>query len=255
MSDSDRSWSASEVIGSLRADSGSASAVAKERVLKRLGVTVGGFATGAAVLDGLDAPLGAEPAPPLGLAPAAGPPAALVWFRPSVLALTFAAGVATGAVAFATLRPKPAPVIIPADRAVVAAPAAPMPSAATAPSSSGRSSDLADGPQNHRASGFGPLASSATNSRGNLAAEQALLDVARASLGRGDSGAALREIGTHRRRFPKSALTEEREALAIKALVLNGNYDEAKERGVRFGERYPNSVLLSSIKDTLATIP
>jgi outer membrane protein assembly factor BamD (BamD/ComL family) len=82
-----------------------------------------------------------------------------------------------------------------------------------------------------------------------------LLDEARASFGRGEHEAALRTITLHERRYPDSVLTEEREALAIKALVASRNYEKAKAMGARFAERYPRSLLLPAVRDALGSIP
>jgi hypothetical protein len=89
----------------------------------------------------------------------------------------------------------------------------------------------------------------------SLAAQQALLDEARVALARGDNGAALRSVDLHARRYPESILTEEREALAIKALAGKGHRVEARVRGERFRTRFPRSLLLPSIDETLGTIP
>jgi hypothetical protein len=89
----------------------------------------------------------------------------------------------------------------------------------------------------------------------SLAAQQALLDEARTALARGDDGAALRAVEQHVRRYPDSVMIEEREALAIKALVGKGNYAEARVRGERFRARFPRSLLMSSIDETLGAIP
>jgi len=88
-----------------------------------------------------------------------------------------------------------------------------------------------------------------------LAEQQALLDEARSALARGDDGAALRAVELHARRFPDSVMIEEREALAIKALVGKEKFSEARSRGERFRARFPRSLLLSSLEETLATIP
>jgi hypothetical protein len=77
----------------------------------------------------------------------------------------------------------------------------------------------------------------------SLAAERAILDPARTALGRGDGVSALEAVRAHERRFPSGALVEEREAIAIQALVLVGKKDEARSRGARFMTRYPGSVL------------
>jgi outer membrane protein assembly factor BamD (BamD/ComL family) len=88
-----------------------------------------------------------------------------------------------------------------------------------------------------------------------LATQRALLDAARAALGGGDSAGALAALDTHERRFPNSVLSEEREALAIKALAGAGRLAEARARGARFRSRYPNSIMRPAIDATLATIP
>jgi hypothetical protein len=88
-----------------------------------------------------------------------------------------------------------------------------------------------------------------------LAAQQALLDEARKALAQGDDSAALRAIELHTRRYPESVMIEEREALAIKALVGKGRNAEARSRGERFRARFPRSLLMSSIDETLGTIP
>jgi hypothetical protein len=89
---------------------------------------------------------------------------------------------------------------------------------------------------------------------GGLNAERVLLDRARFAFSRGDDGAALEALGVHARRFPRGLLEEEREALAIKALVEAGRGDEAKARGARFGARFPDSFLLPSVNQALGTI-
>ena len=89
----------------------------------------------------------------------------------------------------------------------------------------------------------------------SLAAQRALLEEARAALGRGDSQAALQAVETHAQRYPNSVLLEEREALAIKALASAGRYAEAKTRAARFRTRYPQSIMLPAIDEVLGTIP
>jgi hypothetical protein len=62
-------------------------------------------------------------------------------------------------------------------------------------------------------------------------------------------------VELHARRYPDSVMIEEREALAIKALVGQGSLAEARARGERFRARFPRSLLISSIDETLGTIP
>lgn len=78
---------------------------------------------------------------------------------------------------------------------------------------------------------------------GTLAAERAILDVARTALGRGDGARALEAVDRHGREFPRGQMAEEREAIGVQALVKLGRKEEATARGARFRKRFPNSVL------------
>jgi hypothetical protein len=86
-----------------------------------------------------------------------------------------------------------------------------------------------------------------------LAAEQALLDPARAAIARGDGAAALADLDAHERRFPAGALSQEREAMAIHALVLTGDRARAERRAATFRARFPGSVLQPLIDTALDT--
>lgn len=87
-----------------------------------------------------------------------------------------------------------------------------------------------------------------------LAAESALLDIARTALARGEPQPALDAVGRHAAQFPRGLLGEEREALAIKALVLAGRGQEARARAAAFRAQYPASMFARSIEASLATI-
>jgi hypothetical protein len=87
---------------------------------------------------------------------------------------------------------------------------------------------------------------------GTLAAERAILDVARSALARGDGAHALEAADRHGRAFPRGQMAEEREAIAVQALVKLERLDEARARGTRFRTRYPNSVLGPVIDAALA---
>lgn len=95
---------------------------------------------------------------------------------------------------------------------------------------------------------------SAASGAVTLAAQRDLLDGARAALGRGDYASALGAVEAHERRYPSSVLSEEREALAIKALAGTGRHGEAEARAARFRSRYPNSIMLPAIDEMLGTI-
>jgi hypothetical protein len=81
----------------------------------------------------------------------------------------------------------------------------------------------------------------------DLAAERALLDIARTALGRGDGANALAACDDHARKFPRGALGEEREAIAVQALVLEHRGEDARTRAERFRKTHPRSILLPAV--------
>jgi hypothetical protein len=88
-----------------------------------------------------------------------------------------------------------------------------------------------------------------------LAAERALLDVARSALARGEASAALDAAERHRREYADGALVEEREAIAIKALVALGRKDEAAQRLAQLERTHPNSIVLRAAKKAVSGAP
>jgi hypothetical protein len=80
-----------------------------------------------------------------------------------------------------------------------------------------------------------------------LARERTMLDEAKQALGKGDASGALETTRRHEREFPRGQLSEEREAIAVQALVRLGRSEDATARGQRFRSRYPNSVLIPAI--------
>ena len=80
-----------------------------------------------------------------------------------------------------------------------------------------------------------------------LAAERALVDVARRALGEADGAAALNALARHEQRFPSGLLQEEREALTVKALAMVGRRDDARARAARFQSKYPRSLFAASV--------
>jgi hypothetical protein len=81
----------------------------------------------------------------------------------------------------------------------------------------------------------------------SLAEQQALLDRARLALGKANGQAALETLELHAHRYPESMLTEEREALTIKALASVGRNAEARSRFELFEKRFSRSPLLPSL--------
>lgn len=99
-----------------------------------------------------------------------------------------------------------------------------------------------------------PSVSPTPSSRG-LAAERALLDVARGALARGEATEALRAADRHASEYPSGALVEEREAIAIKALVALGRNDEARRRFKEMERRFPNGLMLRAVKNAVDQAP
>jgi hypothetical protein len=85
----------------------------------------------------------------------------------------------------------------------------------------------------------------------DLSGERTLVDRARAALARGDPPSALDAIAKHQTAFPRGQLAEEREALAVQALVAAGRVQEAADRAGRFRKAYPTSVFLPVVDEAL----
>ncbi|MEO7112132.1 MAG: hypothetical protein ABI183_16935 [Polyangiaceae bacterium] len=105
-----------------------------------------------------------------------------------------------------------------------------------------------------------PQAHASTSSRGqrgdeDLAAELAFVQMARTALARGNFSDALDATDQHEKKFPHGHLAEERESLAIQALVGAGRDDEARARAARFRAKYPSSLFLPAIAAAIRTIP
>jgi hypothetical protein len=104
-----------------------------------------------------------------------------------------------------------------------------------------------------------PLAQTSAASNGShgnsLAAERALLDAARSAFGRGEGDAALEALARHEKIFPNGQLAEEREALAVRSLVMTQHVGQARARGARFRKLYPGSVMLPAVDAALGAVP
>lgn len=85
-----------------------------------------------------------------------------------------------------------------------------------------------------------------------LSRERALLDLARASAARGEPALSLQQTEQHRAQFPRGKLSEEREALAIRALHSLGRADETLARARAFHSTYPDSFLTPAIDSALS---
>lgn len=84
-----------------------------------------------------------------------------------------------------------------------------------------------------------------------LRAEHALIEIARAAVGRGNGAAALVVLDQHAREFPRGRMSEEREGLAIQALLVSGRRADARARLDRFRTIFPRSMMLPALEAAL----
>lgn len=87
--------------------------------------------------------------------------------------------------------------------------------------------------------------------KSDLVGERGLLDRARRQLASGEPARALGFLELHARRFPRGQLNEEREAMWVNVLALLGRGAEAKARGQAFQERFPHSLMGSSVRSAV----
>ena len=88
-----------------------------------------------------------------------------------------------------------------------------------------------------------------------LSRERAVLDPARAALAAGEPTRALERVMRHEKEYPNGILSEEREAIAINALVRLGNYAQASKRAATFRARFPQSLLMHSVEAAVSAVP
>ncbi|MBL8677760.1 MAG: hypothetical protein JNK05_01240 [Myxococcales bacterium] len=88
----------------------------------------------------------------------------------------------------------------------------------------------------------------------DLIAETNVIEMARSALARGRASAALDAIEQHRRQFAAGQLAEDRESLAVEALVTLGRNDEAQRRAEAFRRRWPDGVYRARVDAALALI-
>jgi hypothetical protein len=173
----------------------------------------------------------------------------------SARALAIAAGIwlfggATGAILYGAWR-APQVRVVYVDRPIAASPVAtPVPSAALpqASATSARFGSVAL-PSSRGPAAWAPAASASSD----LARERALLDLARAHAAHGEPSLVLEQVERHLQQFPRGRLAEEREALAIRALLTLKRTDEARARAQVFRISYPNSFLAPVLDSAFAT--
>ncbi|WP_437954182.1 hypothetical protein WME98_20415 [Sorangium sp. So ce296] len=122
-------------------------------------------------------------------------------------------------------------------------PATAVPTPATAVPASGRAARSA-------AQRAAPRAAQGAATQGG-GADIGLLGRADAALGAGRALEALDLLERHARRYPRGSSTEQREALAVRVLVVAGRRDEAAARAERFRTAFPDSLFLPSLDAAL----
>ncbi|MBX7115752.1 MAG: hypothetical protein K1X64_15595 [Myxococcaceae bacterium] len=85
-----------------------------------------------------------------------------------------------------------------------------------------------------------------------LSKENALLEMARSALIAQRPQDALSALDTHGKAFAKPLLTEEREALRIRALLQAGRKDEARAKFSQFETQWPHSIVSESLRSALS---
>jgi len=177
-------------------------------------------------------------------------PASLIGGLSSAKALAAAAGIwliggATGALLYSALEPQEVRVVY-VDRPVLSTSVVTPPLGPT-PSASALNVPLAaDVDPSSKPASAAPVSPASQLSR-----ERALLDLARASAARGEAALSLQQTERHRAQFPHGKLSEEREAMAIRALHSLGRDDEARARARAFRVAYPHSLLTPAIDSAL----
>lgn len=190
--------------------------------------------------------LGPQPLPPGGHGLSSQPANLASWVRAPWWAVAAALLVGVGAGRLSAPAPKTIVQTVPIEvrselAAATVAPAVSAPTAAVAVASAVPSAVSL--PMNRPATN----AAVAPKSSGDLAVERRLLAVARTALGRSNGADALASCDEHERRFPKGELVEEREAIAVQALVQSQRVGEAHDRANRFRQAYPKSILLPAV--------
>jgi hypothetical protein len=88
-----------------------------------------------------------------------------------------------------------------------------------------------------------------------FAAEQHLLDAARAAIVEGEPERAVAQLERHRAQFPDGLLVEERDAMMVEALAKASRMGEARALAESFRARYPGSLFAATVDSAVAPIP
>ncbi len=232
----------------------SPSAQARARVLQRVHESMGPLDPGPGDGNAGGAPSGSAGAAPSSATPGAlGLGAGLNTARVAVLA-AFAGGVGVGAGVMKATAPAPAPpkivyVEVPVPTPVPAPKPVQPARSVTATRAPGERTVKVEAPEPSP-----PAASTRRPSpRRNARLERPLIDRAQTALGRRKPKSALSALDQHRRRYPKGALAEEREALRVLALLQDGQKKAAQRAAQVFFKRYPRSLFGPTLKTNLSS--
>ncbi|WP_437319819.1 hypothetical protein [Sorangium sp. So ce385] len=130
---------------------------------------------------------------------------------------------------------------------------APAPAAEPAPEPAPAPVARREAPRNTRPAAPAPDAIAAEDND-DLVRESNLVDKSRAALAQ-DPAAALAALAQHEADFPKGRLAEEREFIAIRALMRLGRADEARARAAVFMARYPSSSFAEPVRRIVSAAP
>jgi hypothetical protein len=114
-----------------------------------------------------------------------------------------------------------------------------------------RSESAPASPHSHRVDLRAAHTAPATDEAPDSLAELALLKRAKADA-RSEPATALELVAEHERRFPHGVLVEEREVIAIEALIAAGERRAAEARATRFFARFPHSAHARRVHALLA---
>lgn len=78
--------------------------------------------------------------------------------------------------------------------------------------------------------------------------------MARTALARGLASDALSATELHAKRFVRGRLAEEREAIAVQALVSKGDANAARARADRFRRTFPDSIFRAAVDSAVASL-
>ncbi len=172
------------------------------------------------------------------------------------LAIAFGLGGSVGALGMRTAMQRPPMAPIPRVAVPTSNPLPPVPASSVASGGPTPSAAAIRGSAETRPPPAGPasLRTVATSSD-QLARERVLLDTARAALEQGDPTATLAAVNAHEKQYPRGLLVQEREAMAIRALLLLRRNAEARARAERFKDRFPDSLILPALGAAVDAAP